>query len=185
MAMSVLGRTVCQEAELSAGTRLGKRRPDRRRPGEGRNGWPGRVCIVPADHGLPGKLTWVGYTYGKSLDQASNLGEQLYPYNYGLTCAPFLIRYSAQFRGELSLRTAGTDCCKHSNRATSGWAISGITRFSSGLLITLINPNDTSDRKLQQRSERRWVFELGDRAGASATQPQPTEWTAIFRPGGV
>ena len=36
-----------------------------------------------------GGLTVLGsYTYGKSLDQASNLGEQVYPYNYGLTRAP-------------------------------------------------------------------------------------------------
>ena len=33
---------------------------------------------------------------------------------------------------------------RHSNRATKGWAISGITRFSSGLPVTLINPNDTA-----------------------------------------
>jgi hypothetical protein len=27
---------------------------------------------------------------------------------------------------------------------TNGWAISGITRFSSGLPVTLVNPNDTA-----------------------------------------
>jgi hypothetical protein len=33
---------------------------------------------------------------------------------------------------------------RHANQATTGWAISGITRFSSGLPVTLVNPNDTA-----------------------------------------
>ena len=53
-----------------------------------------------------GGLTVLGsYTYGKSLDQASNLGEQVYPYNYGLTRAPssFDIRqdFVASYRYDL------------------------------------------------------------------------------------
>ena len=32
----------------------------------------------------------------------------------------------------------------HNNQLTSGWALSGITRFSSGLPVTLYNNNDTS-----------------------------------------
>ena len=33
---------------------------------------------------------------------------------------------------------------RQSNRVTRGWSISGITRFSSGLPVTLVNPNDTA-----------------------------------------
>jgi hypothetical protein len=33
---------------------------------------------------------------------------------------------------------------RRANAATTGWAISGITRFSSGLPVTLVNPNDTA-----------------------------------------
>jgi hypothetical protein len=92
-----------------------------------------------------GNSTFLGsYTYGKSLDQASNLGEQVYPYNYNLTRAPssFDIRnnFVASYRYDLPL----AKLFRHSNGATNGWAISGITRFSSGLPVTLINPNDTS-----------------------------------------
>jgi len=92
-----------------------------------------------------GGLTVLGsYTYGKSLDQASNLGEQVYPYNYGLTRAPssFDIRqdFVASYRYDLPFGKL----LRRSNRATEGWAISGITRFSSGLPVTLINPNDTA-----------------------------------------
>jgi hypothetical protein len=47
------------------------------------------------------------YTYAKSLDQSSNLGEQVDPYNYGLTRAPssFDIRqnFVASYRYDLPL----------------------------------------------------------------------------------
>jgi hypothetical protein len=92
-----------------------------------------------------GGLTVMGsYTYGKSLDQASNLGEQVDPYNYNLTRAPssFDIKnnFVASYRYDLPL----AKIFGRSNQATKGWAISGITRFSSGLPVTLVNPNDTS-----------------------------------------
>lgn len=92
-----------------------------------------------------GGLTVLGsYTYGKSLDQASNLGEQVYPYNYGLTRAVssfdiknnFVISYRYDLALDRRLRRA--------NLMTKGWAISGITRLSSGLPVTLVNPNDTA-----------------------------------------
>jgi Carboxypeptidase regulatory-like domain/TonB dependent receptor len=92
-----------------------------------------------------GSLTILGsYTYGKSLDQSSNLGEQVYPYNYKLTRAlsSFDIRHNfvASYRYDLPF----AKLFHQSSRATRGWAISGITRFSSGLPVTLVNPNDTA-----------------------------------------
>ena len=92
-----------------------------------------------------GGLTLLGsYTYGKSLDQSSNLGEQVYPYDYRLSHAPssFDIRqdFVASFRYDLLL----PQMLGRANRATEGWAISGISRVSSGVPVTLINPNDTA-----------------------------------------
>jgi hypothetical protein len=92
-----------------------------------------------------GGLTLLGsYTYGKSLDQSSNLGEQVYPYDYRLSRAPssFDIRqdFVASFRYDLPF----PQMFGRANRATEGWAISGISRVSSGVPVTLINPNDTA-----------------------------------------
>jgi len=92
-----------------------------------------------------GGLTLLGsYTYGKSLDQSSNLGEQVYPYDYRLSRAPssFDIRqdFVASFRYELPFQKLFV----RANRAADGWAISGISRLSSGVPVTLINPNDTA-----------------------------------------
>lgn len=90
-------------------------------------------------------LTILGsYTYGKSLDLASNLGEQVDPYNYGLTRAPSSFDIKNNFVVSYRYELPVGKLFHHSNQAAKGWAISGITRYSSGLPVTLVNPNDTS-----------------------------------------
>jgi hypothetical protein len=92
-----------------------------------------------------GGMTVLGsYTYGKSLDQASSLGEQVYPYNYGLTRAPSSFDIKQDFVASYRYDVPFDKLFHHLNKATSGWAISGITRFSTGLPVTLVNPNDTA-----------------------------------------
>jgi Carboxypeptidase regulatory-like domain/TonB dependent receptor len=92
-----------------------------------------------------GRFTVLGsYTYGKSLDQASSLGEQVDPYNYKLTrdISSFDLRqnFVATYRYDLPFEKV----LGHDNRWTQGWAISGVTRFTTGVPVTLVNPNDTS-----------------------------------------
>jgi hypothetical protein len=84
------------------------------------------------------------YTFSKSLDQSSNLGEEVYPLNPSLSRAlsafdimhNFVVSYSYQLPLERFLHAK--------NRWTEGWVFSGITRFSSGLPVTLINYGDNS-----------------------------------------
>jgi carboxypeptidase family protein len=84
------------------------------------------------------------YTYSKSLDQSSNLGEEVNPLNPSLSRAlsafdithNFVVSYSYQIPLRRFLHAA--------NRWTQGWEISGITRFSTGLPVTLINYGDNS-----------------------------------------
>ena len=85
-----------------------------------------------------------GYTYGKSLDESSNLGEEVNPVNPALSYAlssfdlrhNFVVSYNYKIPIEKLLRV--------SNRWTQGWEVSGITHFSSGLPVTLINSGDNS-----------------------------------------
>jgi hypothetical protein len=84
------------------------------------------------------------YTFSKSIDQSSNLGEEVNPINPALSRAlsafdirhNFVVSYSYRLPLERLLHTA--------NRWTEGWEFSGITRFSSGLPVTLINYGDNS-----------------------------------------
>ena len=84
------------------------------------------------------------YTYGKSLDYSSSIQEQVYPYNYGMEYAPsafdikhnFVVSYNYELPvGKLSGRA---------NRWTEGWAVSGITRFASGLPVTFAGFGDNA-----------------------------------------
>jgi hypothetical protein len=85
-----------------------------------------------------------GYTYGKSMDNSSNLGEELNPVSPSLSYAlsAFDIRHNfvASYRYELPLERL----FKSSNRWSQGWEVSGIARFSTGLPVTLVNYGDNS-----------------------------------------
>jgi len=84
------------------------------------------------------------YTYAKSIDQASNIGEQINPVNPRLSRAisSWDLRHNfvASYRYDLPFeRLFG-----RANRLTEGWSISGTTRFASGFPVTLFDDSDNS-----------------------------------------
>jgi len=91
-----------------------------------------------------GRLEFSGaYTYGKSMDQSSNVGEEVNPFNSALSYAlsSFDVKQNFVFSYEYQLPV---DQYLHSNRLTRGWSLSGITRFTTGFPITMINNGDNS-----------------------------------------
>jgi len=83
------------------------------------------------------------YTYGKSLDQSSNVGEEVNPFNHALSYAisSFDVKQNFVLSYEYQLPI---DRFLHPNRLTSDWSLSGITRFATGFPITMINNGDNS-----------------------------------------
>ena len=85
----------------------------------------------------------LAYTYSKSIDQASNLGEQINPLNESLTRVisswdmkhNFVATYTYALPFDRFFRR---------NRLTDGWSLSGTTRLSSGLPVTLFDDSDRS-----------------------------------------
>jgi hypothetical protein len=82
-----------------------------------------------------------GYTYSKSMDTGSGYGEQVNPIDPSAKALSafnstnnFVISYSYQLPFDKIA----------SNRLTKGWAVSGITRFSTGLPVTLLETDDRS-----------------------------------------
>jgi hypothetical protein len=83
------------------------------------------------------------YTYGKSLDQSSNIGEEVNPFNPALSYAissfdvkhNFVVSYEYQLPFDQLFRP---------NRISQGWSLSGITRFSTGFPINMVNNGDNS-----------------------------------------
>jgi hypothetical protein len=85
-----------------------------------------------------------GYTYSKSVDVASNLGEQVNPFNASLSEAPSAYDMRHNFVVSYNYDLPIGDWLRRSNQLTTGWALSGTTRLSSGFPVTLYNPTDTS-----------------------------------------
>ncbi len=87
---------------------------------------------------------FASYTFSKSIDQSSNVGEEVNPVDPALSRAlsafdvthNFVVSYAYELPIE---RLFGVP-----NRLTKGWAISGITHFSSGFPVTLLNYGDNS-----------------------------------------
>ncbi len=86
----------------------------------------------------------VGYTYSKSMDQASNLGEQLNPLNNegtrAISAYDMRQNFVASYRAVLPFERL----FDRNNRLTRGWSIAGTTRFSTGFPVTLFDDSDNS-----------------------------------------
>jgi Carboxypeptidase regulatory-like domain len=86
---------------------------------------------------------FAGYTFSKSLDQSSNLGEEVNPVNPALSKAlsafdvahNFVVSYDYQLPFDRFFQK---------NRLSQGWSLSGITHFSTGFPVTLYNYGDNS-----------------------------------------
>jgi hypothetical protein len=86
----------------------------------------------------------LGYTCSKSIDQGSNLGEQLNPLNLRATRAISAFDMKHNFVASYQLSLPFDEMFRRKNRLTDGWTLSGTTRFSTGLPVTLYDDSDNS-----------------------------------------
>jgi hypothetical protein len=85
----------------------------------------------------------VGYTYSKAMDNASGLGEQVYPFNYKLTKALSAFDTTNNFVGSYSIILPSEKLFGH-DRLSGEWRLSGIARFATGFPVTLTESDDNS-----------------------------------------
>jgi TonB dependent receptor len=84
-----------------------------------------------------------GYTFSKSVDVASNIGEQVNPFDVSRSEAPsaFDLRHNFVVSYNYDLPF---DRFFARNALSEGWTVSGTTRFSSGFPVTLYDSTDNS-----------------------------------------
>jgi hypothetical protein len=87
--------------------------------------------------------TLVGYTYSKSLDNSSGYGEQYNPINPRLSRGLSAFDSPHNFVASYAY-TLPFDKLDGPKKLTNGWQISGITRFSTGLPVTILETDDRS-----------------------------------------
>ena len=85
----------------------------------------------------------IGYTLSKSFDDSSGYGEQNNPYNHRLSRGLSAFDSTNNFVASYSY-TLPIDKFSGPQRLTNGWTISGITRFATGLPVTLVETDDQS-----------------------------------------
>jgi hypothetical protein len=104
-----------------------------------------QVNLRHSGHGLDMSLA---YTYSKSMDQASSISDPVNPFNHNLTRALSAWDMTHNLVGTYTYQlpfdrlTRGSGAFMRS--LSSGWAISGITRISSGFPVTLSADGDNS-----------------------------------------
>jgi outer membrane receptor protein involved in Fe transport len=87
---------------------------------------------------------FVSYTYSKSIDQASNLGDQVNPLDPRLSRELSSFDMRQNFVGSYTYVLPFERLFRFENRWTQGWSVSGITRYSDGFPVTFYNYEDTS-----------------------------------------
>jgi hypothetical protein len=85
----------------------------------------------------------VGYTFSKAIDNSSGYGEQINPLNSRITRA--LSAFDSTHNFVMSYNyVLPFDKLGGPKRLTNGWAFSGITRFATGLPVSLVENDDRS-----------------------------------------
>ena len=86
----------------------------------------------------------LSYTYAKSIDQGSNIGEQLNPINPRQSRTISAWDQKHTFVASYTLALPVESIFRSSNRLTTDWRLSGTTRFATGFPVTLYDNSDNS-----------------------------------------
>jgi Carboxypeptidase regulatory-like domain len=87
---------------------------------------------------------FASYTLSKSIDQSSNVGEEVNPIDPALSRALSAFDVKHNFVASYAYDFPLEHLFRASSRWTEGWTISGITHYSSGFPVTLLNYGDNS-----------------------------------------
>jgi hypothetical protein len=130
---------VYQGTRVGLGSNFGSTTAQRSVGNSDYNAFEANLRLTAGQHGS----LLVGYTYSKSIDEASNLGEQTNPFNRALTRVvsswDMKHNFVATYTYELPF-----DRFFRRNAFTEGWSLSGTARFSTGFPVTLFDDSDRS-----------------------------------------
>jgi Carboxypeptidase regulatory-like domain len=110
-----------------------------------------------------GRVTFLAsYTYGKSMDWASSIQEQVNPFDfrkeYAISAFDMKHNFVFSYNYELPIEKL----FRSPNRLTQGWAISGITRYSTGLPVTFQSFGDNALVQVQNNGVNSVSIDLPD-----------------------
>jgi hypothetical protein len=112
----------------------------------------------------------LSYTYSKSIDDASNLGEQIDPLNERATRVISSWNLPQNFVASYNYALPIDQWLHRRNRLTDGWSIGGTARFSSGFPVTLSDDSDNSLLGTLGNGINNQLLDTPQRVGGQALQ---------------
>jgi len=110
-----------------------------------------------------GRFTFLAsYTYGKSMDWASSIQEQVNPFDFRKEYASSAFDLKHNFVFSYNYELPIDKLLRKSNRLTQGWAISGVTRFATGLPVTFQSFGDNALVQVQNNGVNSVSIDLPD-----------------------
>ena len=104
----------------------------------------------------------LAYTFSKSIDQASSISDIVDPFNYSRTRALSAWDLKHNFVATYEYQLPLERFSRHARVLTQGWAISGITRLSTGFPVTLSTEGDNSLQGSQPNGVNLKALDLPD-----------------------
>lgn len=110
-----------------------------------------------------GRFTFLAsYTYGKSMDWASSIQEQVNPFDFRKEYAISAFDLKHNFVFSYNYELPFDKLLRASNRLTRGWTISGVTRYSTGLPVTFQSFGDNALVQVQNNGVNSVSIDLPD-----------------------
>ena len=108
----------------------------------------------------------LGYTYSKSIDEGSSLGDTSDPFDFKQTRALSAWDLTHDFVISYDYRLPFDRLTKKWSRVTQGWELSGITRASTGFPVTLKSNDDNSLQGSIPNGVNNYSLDIGQYTGA-------------------
>jgi hypothetical protein len=121
---------------------------------------------VSVRHSTRDLTVQLGYTYSKSIDEGSALGDTSDPFNYKQTRALSAWDLRHNFVISYDYRLPFDRFTKRWSHVTQGWELSGITRASSGFPVTLKSNDDNSLQGSIPNGVNNYSLDIGQYTGA-------------------
>jgi hypothetical protein len=123
----------------------------------------------------------LGYTYSKSIDQSSSMADSLNPFNFeatrGLSAWDLTHNFVATYDYQLPLERLS----RRTHLLLQGWALSGITRASTGFPVTLSTSADNSLQGSNPNGVNNRYLDLPDYNGSGLEiNPNPGNGQSYF-----
>src|SRR5208282_2866128 len=126
---------------------------------------------------------FASYTFSKAIDQSSNVGEEVNPIDPALSKGLSAFDVKHNFVVSYSYKIPFEAVFRSSNRWTTGWEFSGITHFTSGLPVTLVNYGDNSLLGAEPNGINNYGIDEPDYAGGGLDlNHDPRNGNSYFNP---